>query len=107
MILGAWSSHGLKPFISQRMYDSFQTGLEYQAVHSLALLAVGLLMKHADSRLLRISGIFTVTGITLFSFSLYLYAGFGFPVSFLTPFGGISFIAGWILLFAAAIRIKN
>jgi uncharacterized membrane protein YgdD (TMEM256/DUF423 family) len=107
VVLGAYASHGIKPYIAPEMYSSFQTGLHYQVIHSIVLLAVGILYRMSPSILLKISGFFLFTGIILFSFSIYLHAGFHLPVVYFTPFGGLSLILGWFFLFLSALRLKN
>jgi len=45
------------------------------------------------------SAIFISIGILLFSFSLYLYSVTAVTFfAFITPFGGVSFLIGWVLI---------
>jgi len=46
--LGAFAAHGLKGRIPAASLEVFQTGVHYQGLHALALLAVGLLAKFAS-----------------------------------------------------------
>lgn len=109
--LGAFGAHGLKNIADPETVQIFQTGVQYQVYHSLALLLTGLLYEKCSQRLVRIAGVLFITGIILFSGSLYvLTAGrvgemdtldrFGI----ITPFGGVSFIAGWLFLLVAAMK---
>ena len=111
--LGAFGAHGLKKIVDAETLQVFQTGVQYQMYHSLALLITGLLFDKCSQRFVKISGTLFITGIILFSGSLYLLTAgrasgensfdkFGI----ITPFGGISFIAGWVFLFLAAMRNK-
>jgi uncharacterized membrane protein YgdD (TMEM256/DUF423 family) len=82
--------------------------------HSLALLLTGLLYEKCDQRFTRIAGVLFTTGIILFSGSLYILAAgkAAENTSFdkagiITPFGGISFIAGWLFLFLAVIKANK
>ena len=94
---GAFAAHGLKPLLSSGLLEVFQTGVEYQGLHALALLAVGLLGGVARQQgALRLAGWAFATGILLFSGSLYLLAltDTGW-LGAITPFGGTAFLLGW------------
>jgi uncharacterized membrane protein YgdD (TMEM256/DUF423 family) len=73
-------------------------------MHALALVLCGVLLRGADSRLLRIAGWCFGLGVLLFSGSLYWLAlsgpDFLGPV---TPLGGVAFIAGWLALAVSAL----
>jgi uncharacterized membrane protein YgdD (TMEM256/DUF423 family) len=111
--LGAFGAHGLKKIVSAETVQVFQTGVQYQMYHALALLVTGLLYEKCYQKFVRIAGILFIIGIILFSGSLYLLtAGKAAETTFLdkagiiTPFGGVAFIAGWLFLFVAAMK-KN
>jgi uncharacterized membrane protein YgdD (TMEM256/DUF423 family) len=98
--IGAFGAHALKPFLlaSQRV-DTFELAVRYQFYHALALLTTGLAMGQIDSKYLRYGGLFFLMGIFLFSGSLYMLCFSGLTaMGAITPFGGISFIAGWVFL---------
>lgn len=107
--LGAFAAHALKGVLSPGLLEVFRTGVDYQAMHGLALLAVGLLGERGGgSRALRWAGWCFASGILLFSGSLYLLAltdagRFGA----ITPIGGTAFIAGWALLAWHSARIRR
>ena len=104
--LGAFAAHGLKARLSPEYLAVFQTGTHYQLIHSLALLAVALLILHTPDRLLRASGTLFGFGILLFSGSLYLLTLTGVTaMGMLTPFGGLAFLGGWLCLGVAAWRM--
>ena len=109
--LGAFGAHGLKKIVPAETVQTFQTGVQYQMYHALALLLTGLLYEKCYPKFTRIAGILFITGIILFSGSLYvLTAGKAAETSSLdragiiTPFGGVAFIAGWLFLFLAAMK---
>ena len=109
--LGAFGAHGLKKIVPAETVQTFQTGVQYQMYHALALLLTGLLYEKCYQKFARIAGILFMIGIILFSGSLYLItAGRAAETSSLdksgiiTPFGGIAFIAGWVFLFLAAMK---
>ena len=112
--LGAFGSHGLKKIVDAETVQTFQTGVQYQMYHSLALLATGLLYEKCSQKLIRIAGVLFIIGIILFSGSLYvLTAGRAGEMNSLdkfgiiTPFGGVSFVAGWVFLFLAAMKTSK
>ena len=103
--LGAFAAHGLRQQLSPEYLAVFQTGVQYQQLHTLALLAVALLLQRQANRLLTLSGAFFVAGMLLFSGSLYALTltGIG-KLGIITPFGGVAFMLGWLLLGVAAWR---
>ena len=93
---GAFAAHALKNLLSAGLLEVFQTGVEYQAMHALALLAVGLLGRDGRSRALKLAGWAFATGILLFSGSLYILALTDIRwLGAITPFGGTAFLLGW------------
>ncbi|MCJ0972038.1 DUF423 domain-containing protein [Pseudomonas sp. PS1] len=106
--LGAFAAHGLKNRLAPEMLAVFQTGVQYQVYHALALLAVALLSLHMPGRLLSAAGGLFAVGILLFSGSLYLLTltGVG-KLGIITPFGGVAFLAGWLCLVFAAWNLRG
>ena len=87
------------------MLAVYETAVRYQMYHSFGLIAVSILAKSfGENAQSRMAGWCFVAGIVLFSGSLYALTltemkWFGV----ITPFGGVAFIAGWIVL-AVAVR---
>lgn len=110
--LGAFGAHGLKKLLDPDQLLVFETAVRYQFYHVFALLATGILYKEFSGKALLWAGRLFLLGILLFSGSLYLltyvkHAGLGLNwIGAITPFGGASFIAGWLLLFVG-ISKKN
>jgi uncharacterized membrane protein YgdD (TMEM256/DUF423 family) len=93
---GAFAAHALKDHLSTGLLEVFQTGVHYQGLHALALLAVGLLGRDERGRALNLAGWAFATGILLFSGSLYLLALTDIrALGAITPFGGTAFLIGW------------
>ena len=115
VVLGAFGAHGLLNITSdEKILHGFQTAVQYQMYHALGLLAVGMLYAQINSKLLKWAGYFFITGILLFSGSLYAMTAIkvseitGFDkIGIITPIGGIFFIAGWLLLFVALLKKKS
>lgn len=104
--LGAFAAHGLKNRLSAEYLAIFHTGVLYQLIHTLALLAVALLVVQIPGRLLAWAGVAFVVGILLFSGSLYLLTLTGIStLGIITPFGGLAFLIGWFILGLASWRL--
>mgnify|MGYP001156505400 CR=1 FL=1 len=101
---GAFGAHGLKGSIPPHLFETYETGVQYQMFHSLGMLLVAALSAAlGDGRLLRWSGGLMQAGIVLFSGSLYVLSMTGITwLGTITPFGGVSFLAAWFLLGMAA-----
>lgn len=110
VMFGAFAAHGLKNILSTDNLQIFETAVRYQFYHVFALLAVGILYKEFPGRLMELAGRLFIAGIFIFSGSLYLlvYVKHNvLPLNWLgaiTPFGGAAFIAGWVMLFYAALK---
>jgi len=105
VVLGAFAAHGLKKIVDPDGVAVFQTGVQYQMYHVLALLAVGILYETYPNRLIHRLGMFFIGGTVLFSGSLYLLTILKIidlpgvkAAGVVTPFGGVLFIVGWCLL---------
>lgn len=100
VLLGAFGSHALKARLDPQLLSTYQTGVAYHFYHSLALLAVGILQQQRPQlRALLWSARLFLLGLLLFSGSLYCLALTGVrSFGMVAPFGGLSFVAGWLLL---------
>ena len=102
---GAFGAHALKARLAPDLLAVFETGVRYQMYHALALLAVAWAASRWPGRTVALSGFCFVAGTVLFSGSLYLLAVTGVrSLGAVTPFGGVLFLAGWVLLALAAWR---
>jgi uncharacterized membrane protein YgdD (TMEM256/DUF423 family) len=111
--LGAFGAHGLKKIVPAESVTAFQTGVQYQMYHALALLAVAILFERFPNKWVRWAGASFITGIILFSGSLYLLTALKAAdkigmegIGIITPVGGIFFIIGWLFLFIGVMK-KN
>lgn len=131
--IGAFGAHGLErittdarpdgprqndfvglAFGREKILHSFQTGVQYQMYHALALLAVAILFDKLNSSLMKWVGICFIAGIILFSGSLYLLTVLKIQgstavkfVGPITPLGGLFFVAGWLCLLIAVLKKKQ
>lgn len=96
--LGALGAHALQEILSPSELASFKSGVIYQLIHALALLA----LLNGEHKALTVR--LWTWGTCLFSGSIYLLVIddlLGISLSFLgplTPVGGLLFIAGWLSL---------
>ncbi len=97
--VGAWAAHGNGGEEARAWLES---GVQYGLAHSIALLAVAAIAARAPaSRLPTLAAIAFAAGIVLFSGTLFIRALSDLAwVSKAAPLGGLSFIAGWLLLAA-------
>jgi len=102
--LGAFGAHGLKTKVTPEMLAVWQTGVLYHLVHALGLLLIGILCHlMPEAATARNAGWAILLGSVLFSGSLYLLVLTDVkPLGMITPFGGIAFLVGWLLLGIAA-----
>lgn len=112
--LGAFAAHGLKKVVDEQSLEVFKTGVQYQFYHALALILTGLLSIHFSSKQIKWAGALFISGIILFSGSLYAITAFKATGSVMpkfigpvTPLGGLLFIAGWICLLIAVVKKNN
>ncbi len=98
--LGAFAAHGLRSKLPENLLNAFQTGVHYQLWHTMALIAVALLLlRFPESGLFKATGVLFALGMVLFSGSLYLLAlsGVG-KLGMITPLGGVTWLIAWACL---------
>lgn len=108
--LGAIGAHAFGARLESTGHQAtWQTAALYHLIHGLALVAVGIWQtvdrQRANAAWARASGWLWVTGILLFSGSLYVWS-LGGPkwLVHVTPVGGLCFLAGWVLLAVGVLR---
>jgi uncharacterized membrane protein YgdD (TMEM256/DUF423 family) len=107
VMIGAFGAHALRARLDAYSTSIYERAVFYHFVHALGILIVS---TFAKSTLLSPSSVTWVcalllTGIMLFCGSLYTLAITGVRTwGAVTPFGGISFIAAWLLLAYLLVR---
>lgn len=98
--LGAFGAHALKARLTSERLQTFETGVRYQMYHVAGLLGATFALGQWPGSMLPVwAGWCFVLGTVLFSGSLYLLVGMNKRwLGAITPFGGVAFILGWILL---------
>nr|MBS0038120.1 DUF423 domain-containing protein [Saprospiraceae bacterium] len=110
VVFGAFSAHGLEGRIDDSALQSFNTAVEYQFYHVLAVIALCFAPETYRQNLIKLTIHFFLLGIVIFCGSIYILSTQGavhhMDVSFLgpiTPIGGTVLIAGWFVLIVSAI----
>jgi uncharacterized membrane protein YgdD (TMEM256/DUF423 family) len=94
--LGAFGAHGLREKLTPRAMEIFNTAVQYQFIHALALLALGLWAAQNTSVSTALPGWAFTAGIAVFSGSLYVLAVTDIKIlGAITPLGGLAFLLGW------------
>jgi len=95
---GAFGAHALKMQLPAERLQLWDTAVRYHFFQALGLLGVGLTLRSLEGGALRVAAVLIVTGIVLFSGSLYgLALGAPRALGVLTPLGGLALIGGWLL----------
>lgn len=108
--VASFAAHGLGEAVAAERLDWVDTGVRYQIVHALALLAVALLHeRHGDRpRTLGVAGWGFLLGTVLFAGGLYVMAFSGWRgIGVIVPLGGIAFLIGWAALFIFGLRMSQ
>lgn len=102
---GAFGAHGLADSLTAARLTVYETAVKYHLVHSLAMLATGVLGAAVPAVQIATPGYLFVSGIFLFSGSLYLLVLTDASwLGMVTPLGGVAFILGWGFLALSAWR---
>ena len=105
---GAFGAHGLNARIPPDLLVIWETGARYQMYHAFALMAAAWAWSRgAAARGPAVwAGWLFVVGTLIFSGSLYALAFTGIRgIGAVTVLGGIAFLAGWVFLALAALRV--
>lgn len=112
---GAMGSHALQSVLDDAKMHTFEIGIRYQFYHAVALLVVASLVGRLPGVWAKRAGWCFVTGVLLFSGSLYFLAlsdvlginALRAVLGPMTPIGGVFFIVGWCLLLVAGLKMKT
>jgi uncharacterized membrane protein YgdD (TMEM256/DUF423 family) len=108
VIIGAFGAHGLRDRLDAYSTGVYEKAVIYHFFHALGILIVSMMPKAgylSQTQTAWVCGLLTV-GIVLFCGSLYVLAVTRIPMlGAITPFGGVSFIAGWVML--AWVLLRN
>ena len=103
VIMGAFGAHALKDKLPETSLDIIRTGVLYLFVHTLAALLTTVIADQSNyTGALRFTGISFLTGVALFSGSLFIISTSPLTgihstlIGVMTPLGGLFFIMGWL-----------
>jgi uncharacterized membrane protein YgdD (TMEM256/DUF423 family) len=102
---GAFGAHALEARLAADRLALFELAARYQMIHALALMAAAWAAQRWPSSMANAGGWLLLVGVLIFCGTIYALA-FGAPrfLGAVTPLGGLSLIAGWLLLAVAALR---
>jgi uncharacterized membrane protein YgdD (TMEM256/DUF423 family) len=107
VLLGAFGAHALKAILTPEKLQSYETGVRYQLIHALALIALSIYGQLNKTHEIVNKGIglaahFFIVGCILFSGSIYglsllsvIHPSWTFLLGPITPIGGLAFMLGW------------
>jgi len=110
--LGAFGAHAFKKVLTLEQLSSFETGVKYQMYHALFLLFLGL-NHHLSIAIKRTIFVLILSGIILFSGSIYLLSTSAITamdfksIGFVTPIGGLLLIVAWSVLMVHYLKKKS
>jgi uncharacterized membrane protein YgdD (TMEM256/DUF423 family) len=93
--LGAFGAHGLQDLlVKNARIATWETAAHYHLAHSVVLLLIAALQPFR-----RAAWWLMLAGVVIFSGTLYAYALTNLKwLGAITPFGGVSLLAGWLAL---------
>jgi uncharacterized membrane protein YgdD (TMEM256/DUF423 family) len=101
VILGAFGAHGLQNRLDDYSRGVYEKAVFYHFLHAMGILVVAVLSRTGTFPQQATDTVCwcLLAGIVLFSGSLYALALTGNrALGIITPFGGLAFILGWLLL---------
>lgn len=109
---GAFGAHGLRARLDALADGAvrrgwWETGAHYHLIHALAIGLAAYVSSRSGSAAAAVGGFAFALGIVLFSGSLYAMTLTGArALGAVTPFGGLSFIVGWVAVAVSAWSIR-
>ncbi len=98
VLAGAFGAHGLAKFLGARELATWETGVRYQLLHGLALLALA--RYHPP----KVCGLIAA-GVVLFSFNCQIWAVTGIKAfALVVPVGGTLLVVAWGLFFVRVLK---
>lgn len=105
---GAFGAHGLEGKLSEHYLEVWETACRYQMYHGLGIILLGVLKQMTGIQLFGTAGWVMLIGIILFSGSLFVLATSGIKIlGAITPIGGVFFIASWVMVIVATLKIQG
>ena len=106
--LGAFGAHALENILDEYSTGIWETAVQYQMFHAVALLIIGILMSPkllGSLKQLKTAAILMNLGIVFFAGSLFILALSGIKVlGAITPIGGVLFLVSWVLIIVSVLK---
>lgn len=104
--LGAFGAHALKPMLlASGRLETYELAVRYQFYHAGALLVTGVLQHLFSPKRFRWAAALFLSGIVLFSGSLYAWCITGISsIAMITPIGGALLMGGWLVMVTVMAR---
>jgi len=102
VLFGAFGAHALKSMVPLSLMDTWKTASFYHFIHTLVLIFISFKQQDKALEIKKYSKLFFVflTGMLLFSGSLYLYVISQIKIfAMITPIGGLILLVGWAYWF--------
>src|SRR6185369_1536196 len=98
VLMGAFGAHALEATLKATGHQAvFDTAVQYQFIHALAILFVSSAIRRWPGFLTRAAGVLFILGTVFFSGSLYILAIFNQPImGAIAPIGGVALVLGWL-----------
>jgi uncharacterized membrane protein YgdD (TMEM256/DUF423 family) len=113
VVAGAFGAHALQAMLDERYRLTYHTAVTYHVYHAMAIIITGALSSAANKTFIKIAFRCFISGLILFCGSLYMltlliaFANIRYSwLGAITPFGGVLFIAGWVMLALAVKKEK-
>jgi uncharacterized membrane protein YgdD (TMEM256/DUF423 family) len=104
VMIGAFGAHGLRGRLDDYSMGIYERAVFYHFIHALGILIVSVFIPQRAGAW--VCGLLAA-GILLFSGSLYALALTGNRMlGAITPIGGVSFVAAWVLLAVTTLRLR-
>jgi uncharacterized membrane protein YgdD (TMEM256/DUF423 family) len=96
---GTFAAHVLPKYLDEAAMHTFEVAVRYHMYHALAVFCAAWVGTRWPGRVPALAGWLFVTGVVLFSGSLYVLVMTGAKwLGAVAPLGGSAFIVGWLLL---------
>ena len=113
VVLGAFGAHALKSKLSEEAITSYHTAVSYQYYHTLSTILSAIVFMLTKQKMALQAGWLFLTGILLFSGSIYLLSTRDITgiqwitsIGWVTPIGGLFFILGWTWLLRSSLKLN-
>jgi uncharacterized membrane protein YgdD (TMEM256/DUF423 family) len=106
--IGAFGAHALKATLQNNAKtEVFETAVKYHMYHALGLLLLGtVILKAEPVKMFGYSGYCFITGIVIFSGSLYILSLSNISKwGAITPIGGVFLIVGWVCFLLGILKL--